>query len=91
MFGIQVFDDERRDMVNFIRPVYVMDYFHINAWSSGQKNYSFEHDLFTIDWISSFGQSSSNASLNIHIENNSSLHWNAGGYSFDIFVFLRVI
>lgn len=91
MFGIQVFDDAHRDVINFIRPIYVLDFFHINAWSSGQKNYSFEHDLFILDWISTFGESFTDANLNVYIKNNSSLRWETSGYSFGIFVFLRAV
>lgn len=90
MFGIQVFDDYQRDVINFIRPVYVLDFFHVNAQTKGQKIYSFEHDMFVIDWISSYGDSLPNASLNVSI-NNDTLQWSSGGYSFDIFVFLRAI
>lgn len=91
MFGIQVFDDNHQDVVNFIKPVYVLDFFRINARSNGQKHYSFEHDLFILDWVSVFGESFTDANLNVYIENNSSLRWEAGGYSFDIFVFLRAM
>lgn len=91
MFGIQVFDDDQRDVINFIHPVYILDFFHISTWSSGQKNYSFEHDLFVLGWASTFGESFDDASLDVYIENNSSLRWKSGGYSFGIFVFLRAI
>lgn len=91
MFGIQVFDDNQRDVVNFISPVYVLDFFHIKAHDSGQRTYSFEHDMFVIDWISSFGDSLPDANLTVSINNNDTLIWNTSGYSFDIFVFLRAI
>lgn len=90
MFGIQVFDDDHRDVVNFIRPVYVLDFFRINSWSGGQKNYSFDRDIFNMDWVSSFGENVSNVSLNVIINGNT-LSWDCRGYSFDIFVFLRAI
>jgi hypothetical protein len=90
MFGIQVFDDYQRDVINFIRPVYILDFFHIGAGTSGKKNYTFEHDMFVIDWISSFGDSLPDASLNVSIDNDT-LQWGSSGYSFDIFVFLRAI
>ncbi|MBI0154101.1 hypothetical protein [Gilliamella sp. W8128] len=90
MFGIQIFDDDQRDVISFIQPIYILDFFHIDAWTNGQKTYSFENDLFTFSWVSSFGQSDSNAFLNVEIFNNT-LKWACGGYSFDIFVFLRAI
>lgn len=90
MFGIQVFDDEQRDIVNFISPVYIVDFFHISAGSKGEKTYYFELDMFTLNWISSLGEILSDVNLDVTIDNNK-LTWNSQGYSFDIFIFLRGI
>ncbi|OCF95080.1 hypothetical protein GYM75_08285 [Gilliamella sp. ESL0441] len=88
MFGIQVFDDNQRDVINFISPVYVLDFFRINSGSSGQKKYSFDLDMFTMNWVSSFGENISEVFLDVRIDNET-LTWTSRGYSFDIFVFLR--
>lgn len=88
MFGIQIFDENGRDVVDFIRPIYVLDFFRINSGGSGQKKYNFDRDMFSMDWVSSFGENVSEVFLDVTIDNET-LTWKSEGYSFDIFVFLR--
>lgn len=90
MFGMQILGDNNDNIVDSLTPVYIIDFFPIQQNTTGQKQYDFDDVLYKLNWASSFGNSFSNATLNVSI-NNKTIQWSCSGYSFDIFIFLEVI